>query len=536
MHKLWYPFGGTSDLVDELMSFPLKLDKKKFKIETIKGEDCTVINLRYINENGDVEYTKELCKNKGTTFSHHFKRLVLLGLLELEDGIYSLTKYGEKYIDLINKTKNYDSENFLRELYSLLLYSICQPTTYIGKELYERAESRENFSQMENIIGIINNKGLIDKNDILSNMTNVSYYEPNWYKTQVYEDLKKSNINDKTGKVKSLKNGYVLNTLIGLQIISNESNQLSISPLVKDVLANRSLNVNGGKPMQVIYSGIPGSGKSYKVSKEILNNVPEKYVKRVVFYNGYDYSDFVGMYKPSYDENGNPAIRFNFGPLGQILKEAVKDINNQYYLIIEEINRGNAPAIFGDCFQLLDRDMDKTSDNYGNSVYKINNNDLQEIEGFEEGVFFPRNLNIIATMNSSDQNTFPLDTAFKRRFDIKYVSNPIDSISDEVSFFDMKWKDFCHKINKYILEELKLPEDKQIGAYFADEECFLEEKVLLYLFEDVENCNYNSGKIFNETIKSKDDLMFLLSNEYKKEKISTDLFSEELMEYINKDE
>ena len=119
----------------------------------------------------------------------------------------------------------------------------------------------------------------------------------------------------------------------------------------------------------IIYYGIPGSGKSYYIKNELLNELQIKEYERVTFYPEYTYSDFIGTYKVTSNKE-NPIIP-EAGPFTRILTKALKDENNNYALVIEELNRGNAEAIFGDIFQLLDREN-------GESEYHINNDFISE--------------------------------------------------------------------------------------------------------------------------------------------------------------
>ncbi len=193
---------------------------------------------------------------------------------------------------------------------------------------------------------------------------------------------------------------------------------------------------------------------------------------------------------------------------------AWKDLENKYYLIIEEINRGNCAQIFGDLFQLLDRDK-KT----GRSSYRIKaDNDLRDYlkEQLPEGNYgiaddklcLPPNLNIIATMNTSDQSLFPMDSAFKRRWEWEYVPiqyekeftldgetktnrsyNFIIKIDDNNQY---RWIEFLKQVNKKI-KDLTVSEDKQMGNYFVDlpngkteiDEKTFKNKVMFYLWNDI---------------------------------------------------
>lgn len=177
-----------------------------------------------------------------------------------------------------------------------------------------------------------------------------------------------------------------------------------------------------------------------------------------------------------------------------------------YYLIIEELNRGNAPAIFGDIFQLLDREKETA-----NSEYPIDNDDLSKAIFGVTGkkIYIPGNVSIIATMNSNDQNVFVLDTAFKRRWEWIKISNKFTDKDDEyttklakmfIPGIDKTWESFLNTINNEILDEKygSNGEDKQLGIYFVDDKILsveqtsndvnkrkFAEKVFMYLWEDV---------------------------------------------------
>ncbi len=186
------------------------------------------------------------------------------------------------------------------------------------------------------------------------------------------------------------------------------------------------------KPIQRVYYGAPGTGKSYTVRKFLEAEFPDPeqlrtHIKRVIFHPAYTYGDFVGAIKPLISLERPLDYVFVAGPFSEILKAAFLNPEEKYYLIIEEINRGHAPSIFGDVFQLLDRDAD------GKSEYAIVNRDLGAYFSrdpwmkniFYDGmIWLPSNFNIIATMNTADENVFVMDSAFKRRFELIYV--PID--------------------------------------------------------------------------------------------------------------
>lgn len=304
------------------------------------------------------------------------------------------------------------------------------------------------------------------------------------------------------------------------------------------------------KPLQLIYYGAPGTGKSHTIAKETN---PRNSV-RTTFHPDSDYASFVGAYKPTMDEveipalvgtNVQNAVGVN-GHTGKQKKIVYKYVpqaflkayvaawksygaNTPYYLIIEEINRGNCAQIFGDLFQLLDRSDE------GYSSYPIDADDdirkflvsddkgfkgldatspeaYAAISGFEvrdengeliingaeilsgEKLLLPQNLYIWATMNTSDQSLFPIDSAFKRRWNWEY--KPISYVEKdwliEVGGKKYNWGQFLEKINPIITKLTESP-DKQMGFYFVrprkgskviNEDVFLN-KVLFYLWTDV---------------------------------------------------
>src|SRR5699024_4713189 len=167
----------------------------------------------------------------------------------------------------------------------------------------------------------------------------------------------------------------------------------------------------------ILLYGVPGSGKSHMISKEYCND--ESKIERIVFHPDYMNTDFIGQILPTIKEDKSITYEFTPGPFTRIMKKAYEDPVNQYYLIIEEVNRGNAPAIFGDVFQLLDRNKD------GSSSYSIKNYNVAEIVYGNDDmpISIPSNLSILATMNTADQNVFALDTAFQRRWIMKLIKN-----------------------------------------------------------------------------------------------------------------
>lgn len=257
----------------------------------------------------------------------------------------------------------------------------------------------------------------------------------------------------------------------------------------------------------ILLYGVPGCGKSHKVEEEYESKITtEKNKIRVVFHPDYTYSDFVGQLLPVLKEVENAQgikeeklqYEFVLGPFTQILKTAYAEPDQQCLLIIEELNRGNAPAIFGEIFQLLDRNDD------GSSKYAIYNSDIANEVHKDKlcPIKLPPNLTIVATMNTSDQNVFTMDTAFQRRWQMKHIPNrftgesldekTINHVAKHLPNSEISWGVFAQTVNtKMHTANLGFggTEDKSLGVYFAtdndldDAERFAE-KVLKYLWDD----------------------------------------------------
>ena len=232
--------------------------------------------------------------------------------------------------------------------------------------------------------------------------------------------------------------------------------------------------IPGGE--NVLLYGVPGAGKSWTIQNEYCLGIPEDQIERLVFHPDYTYSDFVGQILPV-SENDGIRYRFTEGPFTRILMRAEKAPQKQFYLIIEEINRGNAPAIFGDIFQLLDR-AESAIDGVGpkgTSQYGITNADVADkvYEDPNHFVRIPSNMSILATMNTADQNVFTLDTAFQRRWHMRMVENSFDNhpfADNPILDTGISWKNFCLAINQEILLKsagMTSSEDKRLGAYFV---------------------------------------------------------------------
>ena len=295
------------------------------------------------------------------------------------------------------------------------------------------------------------------------------------------------------------------------------------------VMKNTDENINresntkyATKFPQIIYYGVPGSGKSHKIDEE-TKALPDEQKMRVVFHPEYTNADFVGQILPVMEEGSGVRYAFKPGAFTKILVKALKNPAKSYCLIIEEINRGNAAAIFGEIFQLLDRGND------GWSSYCIMNDDINyeirksvpELNWTENtGIRLPPNLSLLATMNTSDQNVFTLDNAFQRRWDMQLVKNECtneNQMEATITVKDQKitWGDFQQTINSVIGEKsneggLSSMEDKRLGCWFVkaeDKEIKADvfaNKVLKYLWDDA--FKFYHQEIFGTEIKNFEEL------------------------------
>lgn len=303
--------------------------------------------------------------------------------------------------------------------------------------------------------------------------------------------------------------------------------------------------------LQQIYFGAPGTGKSHEIKK----NVGTHKSFRITFHPDTDYSSFVGAYKPTSvevpmlttlgekaipvkDMEGNPLtenkIIYTYVKQAflnayiEAWKEQEKETPQPVYLVIEEINRGNCAQIFGDIFQLLDRNSNGFSD-YAivpdadlsrhvkkdleklviankesiNAIYEECEEDMVDKVVNGKVLLLPNNLHIWATMNTSDQSLFPIDSAFKRRWDWKYIK-----IADAHKNWQIKvgtktydWWQFVQAINYFVFDTTQ-SEDKNLGYFFAkakdsiiNAETFVS-KVIFYLYTDVFKDYGFSGDIF----------------------------------------
>ena len=364
----------------------------------------------------------------------------------------------------------------------------------------------------------------------------IDYYKKNPNKKAEDARLELKELSD----IDKFEYGYSATLTAMAKMVLDPKNELvrKGNPAESSRAKNHLLKTTG---LQQIYYGAPGTGKS----KTIKDLTFGESVIRTTFHPDSDYASFVGTYKPITEEvdlrdcNGKKVIdddtkevvkeeRIAYKFIPQAFLEAYVKAwkklgsSKKQYLIIEEINRGNCAQIFGDLFQLLDRNE------YGFSDYPIvADKDMQkylekEFEGWEitnkdeinqlygeanmvslimkgERLVLPSNLYIWATMNTSDQSLFPIDSAFKRRWDWKYV--PIREGRDKETNAPLNWYintgdkqynwwSFISKVNK-LIGSLTNSEDKKLGYFFCkakdgeiDADLFVS-KVIFYLWNDV---------------------------------------------------
>lgn len=350
--------------------------------------------------------------------------------------------------------------------------------------------------------------------------------------------LTSANMSDYYAIKRIAKAKYALIYIPKAQIVSNLFAQLTADQLI--YMNKGAVN----STIQKIYYGCPGTGKSYKVMTETegvdgkltvyfdkdgvyvpdIESVADKSehttnIFRTTFHPDYDYSTFVGSYKPVMnpilDEDGKDTgkedLAYEFVP--QVFTNAYvrawKSLNDDtipeekkhVYLIIEEINRGNCAQIFGDLFQLLDRRKDGRSE-----YFIVPDAELrkylakQKLESNK--LILPENLHILATMNTSDQSLFPMDSAFKRRWAMEYI--PVNLEHDiakeftfEVNGKEYSWVKFLAKVNPLIRKATD-SEDKQMGEFFIKgniSEDDFKNKVMFYIWNDVCKDLYSASRI-----------------------------------------
>lgn len=439
-----------------------------------------------------------------------------IGIVFLNLFAYYLDAHGEKVYHhyLYNILKKAKDESVLNSEISKEIISKTLPEvsdSFKEKKKKEQVNiifnyliSSDLFDQVDDDNFKLSNKWE-NKGDLLINCCNLEYQNTS------YEDI----------MTLMKDNDFYPNYITKLSNVEEKSKSKSsekfkeISSISKEnPFEYKTNSINKNIKRNIIYFGAPGTGKSYTLNKEKEKLISEGgSYERVTFYPDYSYSKFVGTYKPTpfIDSYGNENITYKYipGPFMRTLVKALKDPHNPHLLIIEEINRANIAAVFGEVFQLLDRDENNISE-YSISTSKEARDYLSESLNVEidscSEIKIPSNMFIWATMNSADQGVFPMDTAFKRRWHFEYISidSGEDGIKDKMvtlgkgeNKHTIEWNSLRKAINEELLR-YKLNEDKLIGPYFISKKVIPEgntinaedfidvfkNKVLMYLFDD----------------------------------------------------
>lgn len=342
-----------------------------------------------------------------------------------------------------------------------------------------------------------------------------------WLKKNISRSVLSSNLHKSLMTAMSIftLNDYksaVADLLRGTYVKDEERTE--VEEEIMDLIFNTSIKTKYERNRIVF--GAPGTGKSYKLKadcEEMMSSSDGSF-ERVTFHPEYSYSQFVGTYKPVMGEDGE-TIKYNYvpGPFMRMYVEALKSGRTEnpqpHLLLIEEINRAKVAAVFGDVFQLLDRDDDGVSEYDIQASEDIKKYLAKELGGSPENynrIRIPNNMFIWSTMNSADQGVFPMDTAFKRRWNFEYLG--IDENAEKIAGIGkiilegsdetIEWNRLRKAINaKMSSSEFKINEDKLMGPFFLSKKAIasnengmiinkkafidaFKSKVIMYLYED----------------------------------------------------
>lgn len=448
----------------------------------------------WINSNLELSPLANKVGKNEITIREYFN-IVLLNLFQVVKG------YGCNILYIILKeVKDENKNKVTKEIIKNALSKVVQEDVKnsVVNGFYEFLKGTTYFN--EDSGGLILNENI----DVLLEKCNLKYHEKSF--DEIDEDIK-------------TREEYAL--YLATDLSNKETDQ--VSEFSRKVITD---------PHQRIFFGAPGTGKSFNLKNEALEKFPTTY-ERVTFHPNFMYGNFIGAYKPFpvklmkdkdtvlTDEFGNEKEQITYkyvpGALMRVLVKALLNPEENFLLLIEEINRANVTAVFGDFFQLLDRDGIT-----GESEYPITTSEevkkylSEEFEGIDEKtknyinsklgndyehLILPSNLYIWATMNSADQGVMPMDTAFKRRWDFEYIG--VDDNSEQIMGLYpfkisadkmMTWNEFRIQVNDR-LSKCRVPEDKLLGPYFISKSILsksnpeelakvIKNKVLMYIYED----------------------------------------------------
>ena len=325
-----------------------------------------------------------------------------------------------------------------------------------------------------------------------------------YYDKYIEDNEDDETITKRINEAKAIKGDGMLQVLAGIGFRFSET----LMDYTKEEL-KKEYPLDSRPQIYWVYRAVHGA-KYIKTKKQ----EKIKYLERVTFHPNYSYAQFVGTYKPVQDTADETQIKYEYvpGPFMRIYTVAKQNPSQNFLLLIEEINRANVAAVFGDVFQLLDRDEN------GNSEYPVAaSEDIKKYLAkngiHEDELKIPSNMYIWATMNSADQGVFPMDTAFKRRWEFEYIG--IDENEDKVKVYEIpisatkkvNWNDLRKAINNKLIT-LGINEDKLLGPFFLSKTVLdsaldkgmdfvklFENKVLMYLFEDA--AKMKAKQLFN---------------------------------------
>lgn len=385
---------------------------------------------------------------------------------------------------------------------------------------------------------------------------NLNVYASLWFKLDALRPVLDADVRDAIASLsRPFASAYDIAPLLGVETPKSASEggtEVDVGPdndTETDVEPPRAAAVTWDQHHNLIFFGPPGTGKSFQLQQIVTSHLrAAERVWRVTFHPEFSYFDFVGTYKPRVGwmkslndftdadqrshTNREPRVYYAFdpGPFSKALVEAIKTPNESVVVVVEEINRGNCAAIFGDVFQLLDRVGDDKPDERGMSEYPIVPSAEwtgwldEQLKGVQTACWsagrlrLPGNLYLYATMNTSDQSLFPMDTAFRRRWGLQYVGVETTAIVRTRARLHandregVAWVDFARAVNTAIVDHTR-SDDKQMGPWFvqrAPGDTFVADvqfrsKVLFYLWSEV--FRDAPQKVFHAAVRTYDQLV-----------------------------